>query len=75
MPKFDESSNRSGNELGEFLPEEDAQLCEECELIQAFDRDQASRRCAKLAQLYGGTNPRVKPIERALYNCKFDVWR
>jgi hypothetical protein len=75
MPKFDESSNRSGNELGEFLPEDDAQLCEECELIQACNMPQARRRCKQVADAYGGIGSKAVRIDEGLFNCKFKVWR
>lgn len=66
----------SENELGAILPDEDAQLCEESEPIRAFSRPDADRKCAELAEEYGGVEPKAEHrSSKGDYDCKFKVWR
>jgi hypothetical protein len=65
----------SDNELGEYLPDEDAQPYEESEEIAASSEPEAQEKCRETAAEYGGTNPQVKPTERkGRWNCNFTLW-
>lgn len=63
------------NEFGDYLPEDDADLEEESERIQAPNKLKAEKICARVAKEYGGIDPRVEPLIQGLFDCKFQVWR
>ncbi len=46
------------NELGEYLPAEDAQLQEGSEPIQAKSRDEAEKKCKEVASQYDAVSLR-----------------
>lgn len=47
---------RSDNELGEYLPESEAQPDEKSKPIQAYNQNDTDRKCDTIAEAYGGTN-------------------
>lgn len=63
------------NEFGDYLPDDDADLEEESERIQAPNKLQAEKKCARVAKEYGGIDPHVEPLNQGLFDCKFQVWR
>lgn len=65
----------SANEFGATLPDEEAQLCEESERIQAHNQKQADEKCEKLTEEYGGTDPDAKAVGKSEFDCNFKVWR
>lgn len=65
----------SANEFGATLPDEEAQLCEESEIIQAHNQRQAKEKCKEVAEEYGGTDPEVKPTGKSEFDCRFKIWR
>jgi uncharacterized protein YfaA (DUF2138 family) len=65
----------SDNELGEYLPDEEAQLQEGSEPIQARNDKQAQEKCKEVASEYGGVEANAKPTNRKNeYDCKFKFW-
>jgi hypothetical protein len=66
----------SDNELGEYLPEDDAQLYEQVEPIQAENEPEAQQICKELASEYGGTDARAEQVSGSDkdYDCKFKLW-
>lgn len=65
----------SENELGEYLPDEDAQQYEESERIQAENESEAKEKCQEVAGEYGGTEPKVEETNvDNLWDCKFKLW-
>lgn len=69
-------SKPSDNELGEYLPDEEAQPYEQTEPIQAESRPEAEEICKDTAAKYGGTEPSVEklPGSEKDYDCKFKLW-
>ncbi|HLP89353.1 MAG TPA: hypothetical protein VK184_12275 [Nostocaceae cyanobacterium] len=65
----------AGNELGEYLPNEEAELQEESERIQANNQQEAKEKCDQVAKEYGGIESKAERIDKNLYDCKFKVWR
>ncbi|MFK0732121.1 MAG: hypothetical protein ACFKPT_09285 [Gloeotrichia echinulata GP01] len=68
--------NPSNNELGEYLPEDEAQPYEQSEPIQALSQSEAQETCKEIASEYGGTEPYAEPVKGSNkdYNCKFKLW-
>lgn len=64
----------SENELGDHLPDSEAQPRIESKRIQANNQKQADEKCDKVAKEYGGTDPKAKPIGPKLFDCKFKIW-
>jgi len=75
MDWFRSKQKSSANELGDHLPEDDAQPCVESERIEAKNRDKAKEKCEDIAEAYGGTDPEVEPIGKGLFDCTFKLWR
>jgi len=67
----------SNNELGEYLPDDQAQPYEESETIQAKSRDEAEEKCEETAVDYGGIDPKVDEVDsgNGFWDCKFKLWR
>lgn len=63
------------NELGKYLPDPEAQLEEESERLKAKNQLEADKKCLDIAQEYGGTDAKAKPIGKKLFDCRFKVWR
>lgn len=63
------------NEFGDYLPEDDSDLEEEGELIQAKSYPQAKKKCEQVAKEYGGINPKVEKLDQGWFDCQFQVWR
>jgi len=64
----------SGNELGEYLPDGEAQLTEASECIQANSLPEAKKKCEELADEYNGVDAKVEPIGKKLFDCQFKLW-
>lgn len=65
----------SNNELGEHLPDEDAQLQEGSEPIQARGQKDADRKCKEVAAQYDAVEFNAERTERKNeYDCKFKFW-
>lgn len=66
----------SENELGEYLPEDDAQPYIQSETIQAENEPEAIEKCKETAAEYGGTEPKVEELDNGnnLWDCKFKLW-
>ncbi|AFZ61352.1 hypothetical protein H6G54_02775 [Anabaena cylindrica FACHB-243] len=70
------SKPKTDNELGEYLPDSDAQPCTESEEIGARNRSQAQKKCEETAEEYGGTDAQASPTDRpGRWDCNFKVWR
>ncbi|AFZ27265.1 hypothetical protein Cylst_5231 [Cylindrospermum stagnale PCC 7417] len=70
------SKLRTDNELGEHLPDSDAQPCTESEEIGARNKSQAQKKCQETAEEYGGTDAKVSSTDRpGRWDCNFKVWR
>lgn len=75
MSWFRSKKKSSDNELGDYLPEDDAQQYEQSEPIQAYNKEDAEEKCDELAASYGGTEPEVEHTGRkGEYDCKFKLW-
>lgn len=64
----------SDNELGEYLPNSEAQPYEQSEPIRAHSQKKAEEKCSELAAEYGGTSPEVEKTSKGEYDCKFKLW-
>jgi len=65
----------SNNELGEYLPVDDAQPYQQSEEIAAVSEPEAKKKCDETAAEYGGTDPEVTPTDRdGRWDCKFKLW-
>ncbi len=65
----------SDNELGEYLPDEEAQLQEGSEPIQAKSRNEAEKKCKEVASQYDAVESEAKPTKRNNeYDCRFKFW-
>jgi len=66
----------SNNELGEYLPDGDAELSVQSEPIQARNRNEAEKKCDEIAAEYGGIEPQVEKdsIHVFQWDCKFKLW-
>ncbi|HLO85991.1 MAG TPA: hypothetical protein VK203_13425 [Nostocaceae cyanobacterium] len=69
------SGGSTGNKLGEYLPDDEAQPYEQSEEIGAKSEPEARRKCKEVANEYGGTDADVEPTGReGRWNCKFKLW-
>ncbi|HLP89184.1 MAG TPA: hypothetical protein VK184_11425 [Nostocaceae cyanobacterium] len=69
------SKKISNNELGEYLPSEEAELYEQSEEIGASSEPEAKEKCKETAAEYGGIDPKVTPTDReGRWDCKFKFW-
>lgn len=75
MNWFGSKQQSSHNEMGNHLPDEDAELCVESEIIQAPNKDKAKEKCEEIAESYGGVESKVKSIDKSWFDCTFNVWR
>ncbi|HAG83464.1 MAG TPA: hypothetical protein DCL61_20530 [Cyanobacteria bacterium UBA12227] len=65
----------SDNELGEYLPDDEAQLQEGYEPIQAENDAEAQEKCREVASEYGGVQANAEPTDRKNeYDCRFKFW-
>jgi len=66
----------SDNELGEYLPESEAELSIQSEPLQAKNRNEAEKKCEEIAAEYGGIEPKVEKdsIGVNTWDCKFKLW-
>ena len=65
----------TGNEFGEYLPDEKATLETEEHFIEAKNADRAQEKCEQIAQEFGGIKPKARSIDKGKFKCKFGVWR
>jgi hypothetical protein len=66
----------SDNELGEYLPDSEAQPFEQSEPIMAVSEPLAKKKCEELAAEYGGLEPQVEKSDagKNAWDCKFTLW-
>lgn len=65
----------SDNELGEYLPNDEAQPYEESERIKAKNESEAREKCEEVASEYGGIDPKVEETNvDNIWDCKFKLW-
>jgi len=64
----------SGNELGEYLPDDEAQITEKSERLQANSQPEADKKCEEIASEYGGMEASAKPVGKSWFDCTFKVW-
>ncbi len=65
----------SNNELGDYLPDDEAQLQEGSEPIQATGQKEADELCEEVAAEYGGTDAKAHRTDRKNeYDCRFKFW-
>jgi hypothetical protein len=65
----------SDNELGEYLPDGEAEVKEGSEYIEAKTKPEAQEKCEEIASQYGATDSEVEPLENdGDWNCKFKFW-
>jgi len=64
----------SANQLGNYLPDGEAELTLTSESIQANSLPEAKRKCEELADEYGGVDSKVEPIGKSLFDCHFKLW-
>lgn len=70
------SKYKSNNELGEYLPDSEAQPSVETEEIGARNRTEAQKKCRETAEEYGGIEANVSPTDRpGRWNCNFKLWQ
>jgi len=68
-------SKISNNELGEYLPDEEAQLSEGNEYLEASTQPEAVKKCQEIAQEYDAVDSDVEQLEsEKKWNCKFWFW-
>jgi hypothetical protein len=68
------SKKPSNNELGEYLPDADAEQYIQTEPLEAEDEVSAEEMCDEIAAEYGGVDPKVKQTGEKQYDCKFTMW-
>lgn len=69
------SNPLSENELGEYLPEDDAQLQEGSEPIHAKNPQEAEKKCKKTAAEYDAVESKANPTDsKDKYDCRFKFW-
>lgn len=67
--------NRANNELGEYLPDDNAQLQQGSEYLEASSYSEAEQKCEEIAAEYGATESKVERLqEEKDWNCKFWFW-
>ncbi len=65
----------SNNELGEYLPDDNAQLQEGSEYLEASSQPEAVEKCKEIAAEYGATESEVEQLQTEKdWNCKFWFW-
>jgi hypothetical protein len=68
-------SKKSDNELGEYLPDSEAQLLTGHDTVRGKSRDEAEEECADVASEYNAVSSEVEPTESEdTWNCKFRFW-
>lgn len=68
-------SKPSNNELGEYLPDDEATLQEGSEYIQASNKPEAKEKCDEVAAAYDAVESRVEPTDDdGGWMCKFKFW-
>jgi hypothetical protein len=75
MGWFGSKQKPSDNELGDYLPDGEAQLQDGYEPIQASGQKKADKVCEEVANEYGGTDAKAHPTDRKNeYDCRFKFW-
>jgi len=69
-----QSKKLSNNELGEHLPDSDAELYIQSEPIEAENRASAEEKCNEIAAEYGGVSPEVEKVGDNQFDCRFKLW-
>lgn len=65
----------SGNEMGEYLPDDEATLQEGSEIIEAGSREEAEKACKDVASEYDAVSSKVEDTQDDnTWNCKFRFW-
>lgn len=65
----------SDNELGDYLPDDEAQLQEGSEPIQAKNPQEAEKKCEEIAAEYNAVESKAHPTDRKDdYDCRFKFW-
>lgn len=68
-------SKSSDNELGEYLPDDEATLQEGSEIIEAKGDKAAEKECKEVASQYNAVSSEVEPTDQQdTWNCKFKFW-
>jgi hypothetical protein len=65
----------TGNEIGEYLPDDEATLQEGSEIIEAKGKNAAEQECKDVASQYDAVSSEVEPTDQQnTWNCKFKFW-
>lgn len=65
----------TSNEMGEYLPNDEATLQEGSEIIEAKDKESAREECKDVASQYDAVSSDVEETEQDnTWNCKFKFW-
>lgn len=68
-------SQRSDNELGEYLPDEKATLQQGSEYLEASSKPEAKEKCDEVASEYNAVESSVEPAENeGGWMCNFKFW-
>lgn len=68
-------SKPSDNELGEYLPDDEATLQEGSETIEAKGEKNAEKECKKVAAQYDAVSSKAKKTgQNNVWDCKFKFW-
>ncbi|MCF4968393.1 hypothetical protein [Nostoc sp. CMAA1605] len=68
-------SKPSDNELGEYLPDDEATLQEGSEIIESENLESARKECKDVASQYDAVSSDVEETSQDnTWNCKFKFW-
>ncbi|BAY94383.1 MULTISPECIES: hypothetical protein [unclassified Tolypothrix] len=65
----------TSNEMGEYLPDDEATLQEGSEIIEAKNKESAREECKDVASQYDAVSSDVEETDQDnTWNCKFKFW-